>query len=113
MSSFNHFVRLPAQAEDWKKSTILSDLRSNIEEGVTRNESKKEDLFFNLSTVIGYLLEYIALFDFLTDINVTRQLIFSKNTMWAAITVNAMIAPFLASSIQMIEFLLQKVIWRD
>ena len=49
--------------------------------------------------IIEYILEYIALFDFLTDLQITAELIQSSNTMWAALTVNAMIAPLLVSSI--------------
>ena len=55
-----------------------------------------------MSTLLEYVLEYIALFDFITDIIITYQLVLSRNTMWAGITVNSMIAPFLATSIQMI-----------
>lgn len=60
------------------------------------------------------MIEYIALFDFATDLFVAYKLINAPATvMWAAITVNAMIAPFLASCVQMISFLLEKVIVRD
>ena len=66
-----------------------------------------------MSKILEYLIEYISLIDFGTDIYVAYKLITSKNTMWAAITVNAMIAPFLASSVQMIQFFLDKVILRE
>ena len=52
--------------------------------------------------LIEYLLEYIALFDFITDIIVTVQLFGSKNAGWAVVTVIAMFAPLLVSSIQTI-----------
>lgn len=68
---------------------------------------------FNLMKVIEYLLELVALLDFLTDLKITVLLIESRNTMWAALTVNAMIAPLLVCSVQMILFLTEKVIRRN
>ena len=63
--------------------------------------------------VIEYGLEYIALFDFITDLIIAVELVYSKNTMWASITINAMIAPVIVCLSQMISFLLEKVIRRD
>ena len=49
------------------------DLQSEIELGLAKTEAHTAfKLPLNLSTVIAYLLEYIALFDFITDINVTQ-----------------------------------------
>ena len=56
----------------------------------------------NLIVLIEYLLEYIALFDFITDLIVTVQLFNSKNSGWAVATMLAMFAPLLVSSIQTI-----------
>ena len=67
----------------------------------------------NVMTIIEYLLEYVALFDFVSDLIVVSLLMQSKNTLWAAQLVIAMIAPLLVCSIQMIEFLLGKVVRRD
>ena len=64
-------------------------------------------------TLIEFLLEYIALFDFVTDIIVTIQLLYSKYTGWAILTVNAMFAPLYVSSIQMIQFMLDRILRRD
>ena len=63
--------------------------------------------------VIEYLLEYIALFDFVTDLVVTVQLFLSRNSGWAVTTVLAMFAPLYVSSIPLIQFLLDRVIRRN
>ena len=68
---------------------------------------------FNLIMVIEYLLEYIALFDFITDMIVTVQLFYTKNSGWAVTTTIAMVAPLLVSLIQIIQFLLDRVMRRD
>jgi hypothetical protein len=62
---------------------------------------------------IEFLLEYIALFDFVTDIIITIQLLTSKNTGWAIMTVSSMLAPLYVSSIQITQFLLDRVLRRD
>lgn len=67
----------------------------------------------NLVTLIELLLEYIALVDFIFDLIITYQLIYSKNAGWAVSTVLSMLAPFLVSSVQLIQFLLHKVTRRD
>ena len=52
----------------------------------------------NLFVINEYLLEYISLLDFISDIYITYKLIISKNTFWASVTVCAMVAPQLVSS---------------
>ena len=59
------------------------------------------------------MLEYIALFDFVTDLVVTVQLFLSRNSGWAVATVLAMFAPLYVSSIPLIQFLLDRVIRRN
>lgn len=49
--------------------------------------------------LIEYLLEYVAVFDFVSDLLVVILLIKSKNTLWAAQLVLAMVAPLLVCSI--------------
>ena len=53
----------------------------------------------NLMVLIEFLLEYIALFDFITDLIVSLQLFTSKYTGWAILTINAMFAPLYVSTI--------------
>ena len=53
----------------------------------------------NLIEVIEYLLEYIALFDFVTDLMVTLQLFSTPNPGWAIATTVAMVAPLLVTSV--------------
>lgn len=67
----------------------------------------------NVMVAIEFLLEYIALFDFITDIIVAIQLLFSPFTGWAILTINAMFAPLYVSTVQMIQFLLDRVLRRD
>ena len=68
---------------------------------------------WNFFVINGYLLEYISFFDFITDAWITYELMNSRNTLWASITVCAMAAPHLVASFQMIHFLHHKVIARD
>ena len=63
--------------------------------------------------VAEWLLEVISYADLVTDLIISIDLIKSPNTGWAAITVVSMFAPFYVSSIQMIEFLRQRVITQD
>ena len=49
--------------------------------------------------LVEFLLEYIALFDFITDLIVSLQLFTSRYTGWAILTVGAMFAPLYVSSI--------------
>ena len=63
--------------------------------------------------LIEYGLEYIALFDFITDLIIAIELVYSKHAMWAAFTINAMIAPVIVCLSQMISFLLENVIRRN
>lgn len=72
-----------------------------------------QKVHLNLFVLNEYILEYIALFDLITDAIITYNVIQTPNTMWASITVCAMAAPQLVSSFQMIKFLLNKVITRD
>jgi hypothetical protein len=80
---------------------------------------KSEEDYHNQSNtsgfmrVVEFLLEYIALFDFITDVIVTIQLFTSKNTGWALMTVGSMLAPLYVSSIQITQFLLDRVLRRD
>ena len=62
-------------------------------------ENPKVELCFNLIILIEFLLEYIALFDFVTDLIITIQLVLSPNTGWAIMTICAMFAPLYASTI--------------
>ena len=84
-------------------------MRAIIRYKVTQTKAEYCDLI----VLIENLLEYIALFDFITDVVVTVQLFESANSGWAVATVIAMVAPLLVSSIQTIQFLLDRVIRRD
>ena len=74
--------------------------------------NKKSGNILNVMVLIEYLLEYVALFDFVSDLLVVSILLNSRNTMWAAQLVLAMIAPLLVCSIQMIDFFLDKLVRR-
>lgn len=65
------------------------------------------------TSLMEWVLEIVALFDWYFDILITIRLLTTTHTGLAAGTVFSMIAPLYASSIQMIEFLREKVIRRD
>ena len=67
----------------------------------------------NFFVVNEWALEAIALGDFVADAFITIKLMNSRNTMWASLTVCAIVAPPLVSSFQMIKFLRNKVINRN
>ena len=64
----------------------------------------------NFFVINAWALEAIALADFVADAIITIQLMKSQNTMWASLTVCAIVAPPLVSCFQMIKFLRIKVI---
>lgn len=69
-----------------------------MEKGLKVKKEERE-IYFNLNDLICVLLDYVAGFDLITDIMVTYQLLMSKNIMWAAVLVNSIVSPHLASSI--------------
>ena len=62
---------------------------------------------------LEHALEYIALFDFITDLNIMYRLYHSNFTGWTMMIFGSMFAPFLVSTIQMTQFLQDRVLRRD
>ena len=55
---------------------------------------KKQTANCNLIVPVEFMLEYIALFDFITDVIIARQLFHSRNIGWAVVTSTSILVPF-------------------
>lgn len=86
---------------------------SENEDKVVTDEGPVEEVKTDLTGFLEYALEFMALFDFVTDMIITARLIRSPFTGWASVTVVAIAAPMLASMIQLMEFLLELLVRRD